>query len=166
MWCTGVLFRQRSPVMSGRSGLRATLAAALAAGAAMGATATETERALQVGVTIPGDAAPAIVLRSPDDGGTYASPLPIDIGFEPGHGAAIDLDTLKITVVTHTAIGDFTFDITDAIGPYVSAGGIHAPAAKIPTGEHTVTISVADTLRRQAEQQLTITVRGERGRAD
>jgi hypothetical protein len=147
--------------MTERSGLAAMLAVGLAAGAATGAAdGSEPEPALQM------VNAPAIVLRTPDDGGSYASPLPIDIGFEPGRGAAIDLDSLKVTVVTHTAIGDFTLDITDAISPYASAGGIHARAARIPAGEHTVTISVADTLRREAEQQLTITVRGERAAAD
>jgi hypothetical protein len=110
--------------------------------------------------------APSIVLHTPRDGGTYASPLGIDIGFEPAHGAAIDLSTLKITVVTHTLIGDLTFDITDDVSPYVSSGGIRAHRARIPAGEHTVTIRVADTLQRQAERQLTFTVRGKRARAD
>jgi hypothetical protein len=110
--------------------------------------------------------APSIVLHTPRDGGTYASPLGIDIGFEPAHGAAIDLRTLKVTVVTHTLIGDLTFDITDDVSPYVSSGGIRAQRARIPAGEHTVTIRVADTLQRQAEQQLTFTVRGKRARAD
>jgi hypothetical protein len=147
--------------MRGRFGLGAMLAAALAAGGATDAAGSE-PGGLQVALA-PADAAPAIVLHTPRDGGTYGSPLPIDIDFEPGQGAAIDLDSLKVTVVSHTLIGDLTFDITAAVSPYVSAGGIRAHDARIPAGEHTVTISVADTLQRQAERQLTITVRGEVG---
>ena len=64
--------------------------------------------------------------------------------------------------MTHTLIGDLTFDITEDVSPYASPDGIQARRATIPVGEHTVTISVADTLRRRAEQQLTIIVRGER----
>ena len=148
--------------MTGRCGLVA-LAVALAAGAT---AAAGSEPALQLAVAAPDDAAPAIVLHTPRDGGIYASPLPIDIDFAPGQGAAIDLDSLKVTVVTHTLIGDLTFDITAEVGAYASTAGIRADDALIPAGEHTVTISVADTLQRQAEQSLTITVRGERGRGE
>lgn len=127
--------------------------------------ASELGRSLHAAVEAPRDEAPAIVLHTPRDGGTYASPLGIDIGFEPVNGAAIDLRTLKVTVVTHTVIGDLTFDITDDVSPYASPGGIHARRAAIPAGEHTVTISVADTRQRRAERQLTIIVRGERALA-
>jgi len=151
-------------MMTGRCGLGAALAVALAVGGAT-AAASGPGRAAQVAVAAP-DAAPAIVLHTPRDGGTYASPLPVDIDFEAGDGAAIDLDSLKVTVVTHTLIGDLTFDITAEVSPYVSAGGIRAKDARIPAGEHTVTISVADTLQRQAEQSLTITVRDERASLD
>ena len=111
-------------------------------------------------------AAPEIVLHAPRDGGAYASPLGIDIGFQPASDAEIDLSTLKVTVVTHTLIGDLSFDITDDVSPFASPAGILAQRASIPAGEHTVTISVADTLERRAERQLTIIVRDGRDRAD
>ena len=152
--------RQRSPVVTRRSGLGVLLAVGLLAIGAPGAAASDFGRSVHAAVETPRNDAPAIVLNTPRDGGTYASPLGIDIGFEPAHGAAIDLSTLKVTVVTHTLIGDLTFDITDDVSPDASPGGIYARDARIPAGEHTVTISVADTLERQAEQQLTITVRG------
>jgi hypothetical protein len=150
--------------MGGRFRFGAVLAAALAAGGATDVAGSE-PGGLQVALA-PADAAPAIVLHTPRDGGTYASPLPIDIDFAPGQDAQIDLDSLKVTVLTHTLIGDLTFDITEDVSPYASPGGIRAHHARIPAGEHTVTISVADTLQRQAERQLTITVRGGRGGAD
>jgi hypothetical protein len=153
--------------MTRRTGLGVVLAAGLAAVGAPGAAASELGRSLHAAVEAPPrHDAPSIVLHAPRDGGTYASPLGIDIGFEPARDAAIDLSTLKVTVVTHTLIGDLTFDITDDVSPYASLGGIQARRATIPAGEHTVIISVADTLRRWAEQQLTIFVRGERALAD
>ena len=152
--------------MTGRTCLGVLLAVGLAALGAPGAAASELGRSLHAAVEAPLHDAPAIVLHAPRDGGTYASPLGIDIGFQPAHGATIDLSTLKVTVVTHTVIGDLTFDITDDVSPYVSPGGIQARRAKIPAGEHTVTISVADTLQRRAERQLRIIVRDERERSD
>jgi hypothetical protein len=150
----------------GRDGLGMLLVVGLATVGGPDAAAGELGASMFPAVEAALDDAPSIVLHTPRDGGTYASPLGIDIGFEPAHGAAIDLDTLEVTVVTHTPIGDLTFDITDDVSPYASPGGILARRAKIPAGEHTVTIRVADTLQRQAEQQLTFTVRGKRARAD
>jgi hypothetical protein len=151
--------------MTRRTGL-GVLAVGLAALGAPGAAASELGQSVHAALEAPLHDAPAIVLHTPRDGGTYASPLGIHIGFQPAQRAAIDLSTLKVTVVTHTLIGDLTFDITDDVSPYVSPGGIQAHRATIPAGEHTVIISVADTLRRRAEQQLTIIVRGGRERAD
>ena len=93
-------------------------------------------------------------------------PLGIDIGFRPAPGSEIDLNTLKVTVVTHTLLGDLAFDITDDVSPYASPSGIHMWRAGVPAGEHTVTISIADTQQRRAEQQLRITVRDERAPGD
>jgi hypothetical protein len=151
--------------MTRRCGLGVLVAVGLAAIGAAGAAGSELERSVHAAPEAPRQDAPLIVLHAPHDGGTYASPLGIDIGFEPAQGAAIDLSTPKVTVETHTPIGDLSFDITDDVSPYVSPGGIHARRAAIPAGEHTVTISVADTLRRRAEQQLKIIVRSERGLA-
>ena len=151
--------------MTRRSGFGVLIAAGLVA-LAPGAAASDTGRSVHAAVEPSLHDAPAIVLHAPRDGGTYASPVGIDIGFQPAHGVAIDLSTLKVTVVTHTLIGDLSFDITDDVSLYASAAGIRARRARIPAGEHTVTISVADTLQRRAERQLTIIVRNERALAD
>lgn len=152
--------------MTRRTSLGVVLAVSTAVFLGPAAAASELGRSLHAAVDAPLNDAPAIVLHTPRDGGTYASPVGIDIGFQPVNGAAIDLDTLKVTVVTHTMLGDLSFDITDDVSPYASAGGIHARRAAIPAGEHTVTISVADTQQRRAERQLTITVQGKRARAE
>ncbi len=104
---------------------------------------------------------PEIVLLAPLEGGVYVSPIGIEIAFQPEQGATVDLGTLKVTVVSKTAIGVFEMDITEDIVSYASQEGISAPQAEIPAGEHVVTIQVADSEQRLAERQLAITVREE-----
>lgn len=104
---------------------------------------------------------PGIKLVMPENGGTYTSPVGIEIDFEPKNGATVDLETLKVTVVSTTAVGVFEIDITEDIIDYASEKGIKAPKAEIPAGEHVVTIQVADSEKRTAERQLSITVREE-----
>jgi hypothetical protein len=112
--------------MTRRCGLGVLLAVGLAAIGAAGAAASDPERSVHAALEAPRQDAPSIVLRAPHDGGTYASPLGIDIGFEPAQGAAIDLSTLEVTVVTHTLIGDLSFDImsvpTSRRAAFVRAG--------------------------------------------
>lgn len=105
--------------------------------------------------------APMIVLHEPRDGGVYSSPIGINIAFKPTDGTLIDLSSLKVTVVTHTVLGDLSFDITDRVSDFTSQAGIHARGADIPSGQHTVTISVADTKHRLSERQFDITVQGD-----
>lgn len=104
---------------------------------------------------------PEIVLLAPKEGGTYVSPIGIEISFMPEQGATVDLETLKVTVVSKTAIGVFEIDITEDIVSYASEHGINAPKAEIPAGEHVVTIEVADSEKRIAVRKLAITVREE-----
>lgn len=102
-----------------------------------------------------------IVLLAPKEGGTYLSPIGIEISFEPEQGTTVDLETLKVTVLSKTAVGVFELDITEDIADYASQNGINAPKAEIPAGEHLVTIQIADSEKRVAERQLAITVREE-----
>ena len=104
---------------------------------------------------------PSIELLSPENGGIYTSPIGIEIAFAPKDGATIDLSTLTVTVVSTTVAGVFEVDITEDIISYASEKGINAPDAEIPAGEHVVTIKVADSEQRVAEEQLSITVREE-----
>ncbi|MGI9500031.1 MAG: hypothetical protein ACR2P3_08335, partial [Geminicoccaceae bacterium] len=104
---------------------------------------------------------PAIELVAPENGGVYTSPIGIEIAFQPGEGATIDLSTLKVTVVSTTVAGVFEIDITKDIIAYASDDGIKATGAEIPAGEHVVTIEVADSQKRKSQRQLSITVREE-----
>ncbi|MEM9628344.1 MAG: hypothetical protein AAGA21_19085 [Pseudomonadota bacterium] len=104
---------------------------------------------------------PVIELVTPENGGIYTSPIGIEIAFASKDGASIDLSTLKVTVVSTTVAGVFELDITEDIIDYASEEGIKAPSAEIPAGEHVVTVQVADSEKRLAERQLSITVREE-----
>jgi len=104
---------------------------------------------------------PVIELVTPEDGGVYTSPIGINVAFAPKGGSTIDLSTLKVTVVSTTIAGVFELDITEDIKSYATVKGIKAPKAQIPAGDHIVTIQVADSERRLAERQLSITVREE-----
>jgi hypothetical protein len=105
------------------------------------------------------EAAPEIELRAPADGGTYTSPVGIDIAFHTKEGAEVDLESLKVTVVSETMLGTFEVDNTDDISEFASPDGIYAPDADIPAGRHKVTIHVADNQNRVAQRELSITVR-------
>lgn len=104
---------------------------------------------------------PMIELLEPENGGVYTSPIGIEIAFAPKDGAAVDLSTLKVTVVSTTVAGVFEIDITEDIIEYATEEGIKAGDAEIPAGEHVVTIEVADSESRLTQKQLSITVREE-----
>ena len=119
----------------------------------------ETKKSVQM-INLAEDA-PQIEFLSPKNGGVYTSPIGIEIAFAPKGDAAIDLSSLKVTVVSTTLAGVFEIDITEDIIDYASENGIKAPKAEIPAGEHVVTIQVADTKNRMAQRQLSVTVREE-----
>jgi hypothetical protein len=135
------------------------LIASYPAGADVVSIGADTKRPVQmVNLAVDG---PSIELLSPENGGIYTSPIGIEIAFAPKDGATIDLSTLTVTVVSTTVAGVFEVDITEDIISYASEKGIKAPDAEIPAGEHVVTIKVADSEQRVAEEQLSITVREE-----
>jgi hypothetical protein len=150
------------------TGLRAFAGLSLLSAASL-ATPTQAADLVRIGGGIdglaqaanPGRQGPDIILLSPEEGGTYLSPIGIEITFEPAQGSTVDLDTLKVTVVSETPLGVFEADITEDIAKYASEDGINAPNAEIPAGNHVVTIQVADSENRMAERHLAITVREE-----
>ena len=79
--------------MTGPSGGGLVLAVALMAIGAPAAAAGEAGLlAYAPAIEAPLPAAPAILLHAPSDGGSYVSPLGIDIGFRPAPGSEIDLN--------------------------------------------------------------------------
>ncbi len=81
---------------------------------------------------------PLVEVVKPIDGARDPAPIEIYIKFTP-QLAPIDLASLKVSVEKFISI-----DITDRVRDYVTAKGIHVKEAKIPPGEYTVMISVAD----------------------
>lgn len=84
------------------------------------------------------DLGPTIDVVKPTDGGSAPPPVEVDIRFTP-KSSPVDPATLKVSVVKLINI-----DITDRVRSYASATGIHVPAAQIPSGKHTVRVSIAD----------------------
>jgi hypothetical protein len=84
------------------------------------------------------DLGPRIEVVKPTNGGSAPPPVEVDIKFVPKM-SPVDPASLKVSVVKFINI-----DITDRVRAQASAEGIHVPGAQIPSGKHTVRISIAD----------------------
>jgi len=84
------------------------------------------------------DLGPRIDILKPSNGGRAAPPIEIEIKFTQ-KTSPVDLTSLKVSVVKFIDI-----DITGRVLAYATTGGIHVPSAQLPTGKHTVRISIAD----------------------
>ncbi len=106
---------------------------------------------LDIGREAP-DTGPMIDLVKPEEGASRPAPMEVLVRFTP-RSAPVDLSTLSVSVVKLIAI-----DITDRVRPYASAEGIDIPEAKLPSGKHTVRISVGDAGGGVSRKQLTVSV--------
>ncbi len=104
-----------------------------------------------IGRDLP-DTGPMIELLKPNDGTSTPVPVEVSIRFEP-RAAPVDVSTLKVMVVKL-----FSIDITDRVRPYSSPQGIHIPDARLPSGTHTVRISLADTAGGVSRKQVIVSV--------
>jgi len=98
------------------------------------------------------DTGPMIELLKPNDGRSTPGPVEVSIRFEP-RAAPVDLSTLKVMVVKLISI-----DITERVRPYTSPQGIQIPDARLPSGTHTVRISLADTAGGFSRKQVTVSI--------
>jgi hypothetical protein len=91
---------------------------------------------------------PVITVVNPDAKSTVKAPVDIDVRFEPGPGAKIVLDTLRIRY------GMIGLDVTDRIrkAATVTEQGIRAPGANLPSGSHSMTVEIADSAGRKTKQ--------------
>ncbi len=95
---------------------------------------------------------PEIQLKKPGADAAPSSPMEIEIQFIPRH-APVDLTTIKVTLVKIIDI-----DLTERVKPYVTEEGLHIKDANLPSGEHTVRVSLGDTNGGMTVTQLVIKV--------
>jgi hypothetical protein len=101
--------------------------------------------------------APTITVMKPDRSAPIEPPVDIDVRFKAAQGADVNVSSLKITY------GFLRLDITQRIlkapGVQVSAGGLQAGGARLPSGSHKLVIEVADNIGRTGRQPLEFTVK-------
>jgi len=89
---------------------------------------------------------PKIRLEKPHGDDPQPSPVEIHIQFIP-RDAPVDLSTLEVTLVKIIDI-----DLTERVKDYATDTGLHIKDANLPSGEHTVRVTLGDT-----EGGLTVT---------
>ena len=82
---------------------------------------------------------PFIEVLSPEAGKPYKSPVNIKVKFVPSSAFDIDIASFKAEYMKFIAI-----DLTPRVKDYVSKEGIDVPDAKLPSGRHTIRLSVGD----------------------
>jgi hypothetical protein len=117
-------------------------------------------RALPGAALIPRAAdlnAPSITVVRPDSSSPIQPPVDIEVRFQPAAGATVNVGSLKILY------GFLKLDITQRIlqapGVQVSASGLTAKCARLPSGSHKLLIEVSDNLGRAGRQLLEFTVK-------
>jgi hypothetical protein len=101
--------------------------------------------------------APSITVVKPDRNVPIQPPVDIDVRFKAAEGAAVNVASLKIK---YGFLGlDITQRILQAPGVQVSADGLRASGARLPSGSHKLLIEIADNYGRTGRQPLEFTVR-------
>jgi hypothetical protein len=101
--------------------------------------------------------APTITVMRPDHSQPIQPPVDIDVRFKAAEGATVNVGSLKIM---YGWLGlDITQRILGAPGVQVSASGLRASGARLPSGNHKLVIQVADNYGRTGRQPLEFTVR-------
>lgn len=100
--------------------------------------------------------APTITVVKPDSA-SITPPVDIEVRFAPAQGATVNISTLKILY------GFLKLDVTQRIlkapGVEITAAGLKASGARLPSGNHKLLIEVADNLGRMGQQPLEFTVK-------
>jgi len=101
--------------------------------------------------------APSITVVKPDRGQPIRPPVDIDVRFSAAEGSTISVASLRIL---YGFLGlDITQRILAAPGVQVSAGGLRASGARLPSGSHKLLIEIADNYGRTGRQLLEFTVK-------
>ena len=120
------------------------------------AAAGHEERPLTRGTRggLPHAGAPRIVLEQPRADMPLHPPLTFAVRFETEPGAVIDPRSF------HATYGFLGLDITDRLLRHarVTGQGLDAENVDVPAGDHRVTLTIADTLGRQASETFAFKV--------
>jgi hypothetical protein len=99
---------------------------------------------------------PTITVVKPDRGASIHPPVDIEVRFQAAQGASVNVGSLKIMY------GFLRLDVTKRIlgapGVQVSAAGLQASGARLPSGNHKLVIEVADNIGRTGRKPLEFTV--------
>jgi hypothetical protein len=101
--------------------------------------------------------APTITVIKPDRSAPIQPPVDIDVHFKAAQGASVNIASLKIMYGFLKL--DITKRILNAPGVQVSADGLKASGAQLPSGSHKLAIEVADNIGRTGRQPLEFTVK-------
>jgi hypothetical protein len=101
--------------------------------------------------------APIITVIKPDRSAPIQPPVDIDVHFKAAQGASVNIASLKIMYGFLKL--DITKRILNAPGVQVSADGLKASGAQLPSGSHKLAIEVADNIGRTGRQPLEFTVK-------
>lgn len=100
--------------------------------------------------------APTITVSKPDRAAPIKPPVDIDVHFKAAQGATVNVSSLRITY------GFLRLDITKRIlgapGVEVTAEGLKASGAQLPSGSHKLIIEVTDNIGRTGRQPLEFVV--------
>jgi hypothetical protein len=98
--------------------------------------------------------APVIEVEQPDEAKPIKSPVTIKIRFRTQNGAAIDKSSLRITY------GFLQIDITKRVLEHaqLTGDGLIATDAVLPSGQHNVTLQIADSKGRVTSKSVSLTV--------
>jgi len=109
---------------------------------------------LNRGFAVTSKGSPKINIKKPTISGEVVSPTNIEISFEAGEGAEIELDSLEVLY------GWLALDITDRIKKHaeLSAKGLVASNVSLPEGDHTITIVIKDSKGRETEKELSFSI--------
>jgi hypothetical protein len=101
--------------------------------------------------------APTITVVMPNPKEPIQPPVNIDVRFVAAEGATVNVASLRILYGFLKL--DVTRRILDAPGVQVSAAGLKANGAQLPSGSHKLIIEIADNVGRTARQVLEFTVK-------
>lgn len=96
---------------------------------------------------------PSIELLAPQIGSPLKPPVPIAVKFIQRTGKDIDPSTFKLEYLKF-----ITIDLTSRVKQYVTKEGINVPEAKLPSGTHTIRLSIGDITGAITKRILTIEV--------